>query len=102
MTVTEKKTKSKACGCGFKINKAYLDHFIEEREKRIPGGPWDYLYKSPVSDSNTSEYISDNASDPQESNYETVEGDADFMSKHLEEGYADVMLKPLDNVLWSC
>ena len=99
---TEKKTKPKACVHGFKINKAYLDNFKEEREKRIPGGPWDYLYKSPVSDSNTSEYISDNTSDPQESNYKTAEGDADVTSKHLEEGNTDVMLKPLDTVLWSC
>ena len=54
-----------------------------------------------MSDSNTSEYISDNASDPQESNYETAEGDAAVTSKPLEEGDADVTSKPLDTVLWS-
>ena len=54
-----------------------------------------------MSDSNTSEYISDNASDPQESNYETAEGDAGLTSKPLEEGDADVTSKPLDTVLWS-
>ena len=101
VSVPEKKTKLKACGRGFKINKAYLDKFREEREKRIPGGPCDYLYKSPLSDSNTSEYIGDNASDPQESNYETAEGDAGLTSKPLEEGDAEVTSKPLDTVLWS-
>ena len=101
VSVTEKKTKSKACGCRFKINEAYLDKFREEREKRIPGGPCDYLYKSPMSDSNTSEYISENASDPQESNYETAEGDAGLTSKPLEVGDAEVTSKPLDTVLWS-
>ena len=101
VSVPEKKTKPKACGHKFKINEGYLDKFREEREKRIPGGPCDYLYKSPLSDSNTSEYISDNASDPQESNYETAEGDAGLTSKPLEEGDAEVMLKPLDTVLWS-
>ena len=100
VTVTEKKTKPKACGHGFKINEAYLDKFREEREKEIPGGPCDYLYKSPMLDSNTSEYISDNASDPQESNYETAEGDAGLTLKPLEEGDADVTSKPLDTVLW--
>ena len=33
VTVTEKKTKPKACGYRFKINKAYLDKFREERKK---------------------------------------------------------------------
>ena len=33
VTVTEKKTKPKACGCILKINEAYLDKFREEREK---------------------------------------------------------------------
>ena len=101
VSVPEKKTKLKACGCGFKINEAYLDKFREEREKRMPGGPCDYLYKSPLLDSNTSEYISDNASDPQESNYETAEGDAGLTSKPLQEGDAEVTSKPLDTVLWS-
>ena len=101
VTVTEKRQNQKVAGRGFKINKAYLDKFREEREERIPGGPCDYLYKSPMSDSNTSEYISENASDPQESNYEIAEGDAGLTSKPLEEGGTEVTSKLPDTVLWS-
>ena len=35
VSVPEKKTKPKACGCGFKINKTYLDKFKREKKEYL-------------------------------------------------------------------
>ena len=84
LSMTEDKSNPKACGHGFRINEAYLDKFPEGR---TPGGPCDYLYKLPLSESSESEQKG--VLDTKESHYKTASDTADVTSI------------PLNAVLWS-
>ena len=75
LSMTEDKSKPKACGHGFRINEAYLDKF---RESRTPGGPCDYLYKSPLSEISGSR--EKGVSDTEDTHYKTASDTADVTS----------------------
>ena len=75
LSMTEDKSKPKACGHGFRINEAYLDKF---QETRTPGGHCNYLYKLPLSENRGSG--EKGVSDSEDTPYKTASNTADVTS----------------------